>query len=125
MTKSDLRQYQRPHFPLPPTTKWSEIKFYANRTSTTTSTNAPLAVGFATECNKIPGILTYPIEIHHNYKRGVLVPPFSELRRTILKPLDFLERKKLVRFAKYFFGGFPRGILKDPRGFVPTPCPKS
>ena len=65
MTKSDLRQYQRPNFPLPPTTKWSEIIFYANRMSTTTSTNVPLAVGFATECNKIPGILTYPIEIHH------------------------------------------------------------
>ena len=38
---------------------------------------------------------------------------------------NFFRSKKLVLFAKILFGGFPRGILKDPRGFVPTPCPKS
>ena len=35
---------------------------------------------------------------------------FSELTRTILKPLDFLKRKKLVLVSKKFLRGFPLTI---------------
>ena len=38
---------------------------------------------------------------------------------------NFFRSKKLDLTGLLLFGGFPRGILKDPRGFVPTPCPKS